>query len=41
MTKPCVFALGLALGAWTVPLANILAARITGAHYLSIELEKS
>lgn len=39
MTKPCVFALGLALGAWTVPIATIYAARLSGRHYLSAGVE--
>lgn len=37
MTKPCVFAIGLGIGAWTVPLAQRLAARIAHTHYLHID----
>lgn len=37
MTKPTAFALGLGIGAWTVPLANLIAARISGRHFLAIK----
>lgn len=37
MTKPCVFILGLGVGAWTVPLAQRLADRICDRHYLHID----
>lgn len=36
MTKPCVFLLGLGIGAWTVPLAQRLADNYSGRHWLSI-----
>lgn len=37
MTKPCIFALGIGLGAWTVPAAGLLAARIAHRHILAIK----
>lgn len=41
MTKPAAFALGLGLGAWTVPLANRIADRIAHRHYLSIDIKET
>jgi hypothetical protein len=40
MTRPCVFALGLGLGAWTVVAAMHLAARYSGTHYLAVTIKE-
>lgn len=37
MTKPATFALGLGIGAWVVPAATILAARLAHRHYLELK----
>lgn len=39
MTRPCVFGLGLTLGAIVSPLAQALAARLAGRHWLDISKE--
>ncbi|MGH9271150.1 MAG: hypothetical protein ACRDZ2_07740 [Ilumatobacteraceae bacterium] len=41
MTRPCAFALGLTLGALVSPAAQILAARYSGQHVLSIEIKET
>lgn len=40
MTRPCVFALGLTLGALVSPAAQILAARYSGRHFLTVQLKE-
>lgn len=37
MTKPCIFVLGLGIGAWTVPIAQRIAAHLSSEHYLAIK----
>lgn len=41
MNRLCVFALGIGIGAWTVPIAQRIADRLAGRHFLSIQIEES
>lgn len=41
MTRPCAFALGLTLGALVSPAAQILAARHSGRHFLTVQLKET
>jgi hypothetical protein len=41
MTRPCVFALGLTLGALITPLAQHATARICGTHYLAVTIKET
>lgn len=36
MTRPCVFGLGLTLGALASPLGIYLGARLSGRHFLAV-----
>lgn len=39
MTRPCIFGLGVLLGAIATPLGGLVAARISHKHFLSIDLD--
>ncbi len=41
MTRPCVFALGLIAGCLVSPAAQILAARYSGRHFLTVQLKET
>lgn len=40
MTRPCIFALGLGLGALVSPVAQVLAAKYADRHWLDVQAKE-